>query len=308
MSLPEATDRPSLRELEALSAMIATRKTVAAAHLLGISQPAVSRAIASLEARIGRPLFERDGGRLQPTSEAFVLEQEARALLQALARLGRDVAPAAGGALRIAAAPTLAQFLLPDLLASWRIERPEIVLHVEIGTNTAVVAAVADRIADIGLADSPGVHPGVRAEVFRTAAAHCVMRADHPLASLPVITPANLDGVAFIALARRFHSRIEAERIFADAGAQPRIVAEAATGAFVAELVRRGVGVALVNPFPVTLGGMDGVVARPFAPLIQYETVLLFPAFGPIPLAARDFADTLKSWQPDDGLTLAIRK
>ena len=58
---------PSLRELEVLQAMIATRKTVAAAQMLGISQPAVSRALAALEAHVGRPLFAREGGRLVPT-------------------------------------------------------------------------------------------------------------------------------------------------------------------------------------------------------------------------------------------------
>ena len=56
--------RPSLRELEVLQAMIATRKTVAAAQMLGISQPAVSRALAALEADVGCALFARQGGRL----------------------------------------------------------------------------------------------------------------------------------------------------------------------------------------------------------------------------------------------------
>ncbi|MGL4728003.1 MAG: LysR family transcriptional regulator, partial [Bosea sp. (in: a-proteobacteria)] len=89
---PDPTDdtrghQPSLRELEVLRAMIASRKTIAAAHLLGISQPAVSRAIASLEARIGRSLFSRDGGRLTPTADAFALEAEAGTIFDALDRL-----------------------------------------------------------------------------------------------------------------------------------------------------------------------------------------------------------------------------
>ncbi|WP_291634202.1 LysR family transcriptional regulator, partial [Bosea sp. (in: a-proteobacteria)] len=82
-----ARQAPSLRELEILQAMIATRKTVAAAQMLGISQPAVSRALAALEAHVGRPLFMREGGRLVPTGDAFALEAEAQPIFDALERL-----------------------------------------------------------------------------------------------------------------------------------------------------------------------------------------------------------------------------
>jgi hypothetical protein len=74
-----------------------------------------------------------------------------------------------------------------------------------------------------------------------------------------------------------------------------------------AELVRQKVGLALLNPFPLTLGGMHGLAARPFLPRITYRTSLLFPASGPVAPAARRFADLLRAWQPEDGLTTPIR-
>jgi DNA-binding transcriptional LysR family regulator len=299
---------PSIRELEVLGAMIATRKTVAAAHALGISQPAVSRALAALEERVGRTLFLRDGGRLQPTADAFALEAEARPILAAMLRLSRWPADEAqAGVLRIAAAPTLAQYLLPDLVARFRGTHPGVVVNIEIGTGSAVVSAVADRRADVGLVDTPGSHPGVRLEPFREAAAHCILPAGHRLAGLSVIEPGDLAGEPMIALARRFPSRIEAERIFAAAGVTPRIVAEAVTSSLVVELVRKGVGFGLINPFPVSLGGLEGLEVRPFSGVIGYTTMLLFPAMGAQPPAARAFADELKASQPEDGWTTPIR-
>jgi DNA-binding transcriptional LysR family regulator len=303
------SERPSLRELEILRALIQSRKTTSAAASLGVSQPAVSRAIAALEARIGRPLFSREGGRLTPNADAFALEEAARPIFAALERI--RLWPDGGqrqGVLKLAASPTLAQFLLPDILARLRIAEPDLTIHVEIGTNTTVVASVADRLADIGIADTPLHHPGVRAEPLREAVAHCVMPAAHRLAGHALITAGDLHDEPMIALARRFPSRVEADRHFAGVGAQPRIVAEAATSAFVAELVRRGVGLALVNPFPLTLaGGLDGLVARPFEPVIRYVTMLLFPAAGAVSPAARRFADVLKADQPEDGLTRPMR-
>lgn len=306
---PSASDRPSLRELEILRALILSRKTTSAAASLGVSQPAVSRAIAALEERIGRALFLREGGRLVPNADAFALEEETRPIFAALDRIRHwPDGVQRQGILKIAASPTLAQFLLPDLLARFRTLEPDLAIHVEIGTNTAVVASVADRLADLGIVDSPLHHPGVRAEALREAQAHCLMRADHRLAARTTIMPADLHGEPLIALARRFPSRVEADRIFAGSGVEPRIVAEAATSAFVAELVRRGIGVALVNPFPLTLGnGLDGLVARRFEPAIRYLTMLMFPAVGTITPAARRFADVLKADQPEDGLTRAMR-
>src|SRR5712672_1970405 len=79
--------RPSLREIEALRAMIATGKTTQAARQLGTSQPSVSRAIASLEARLGQPLFARRNGRLAPTAEALALEARAAVVFDLLDQL-----------------------------------------------------------------------------------------------------------------------------------------------------------------------------------------------------------------------------
>jgi DNA-binding transcriptional LysR family regulator len=306
---PVPPDRPSLRELEILRALILSRKTTSAAASLGVSQPAVSRAIAALEGRVGRALFSREGGRLIPNADAFALEQEARPIFAALDRIGLwPDGPHGQSTLRVASSPTLAQFILPDIIAALRIAEPDLTIHVEIGTNTAVVAAVADRLADLGLADSPSIHPGVRAEPIREASAHCLMPDDHPLAAKERISAADLHEQPMIALARRFPSRVEADRHLAAAGSQPRIVAEAATSAFVAELVRRGVGLALVNPFPLSLGdGLKGLVAQPVELPIRYLTMLLFPALGAASPAARRFADMLKAQQPEDGLTRPIR-
>jgi DNA-binding transcriptional LysR family regulator len=299
---------PSFRELEVLGALIRLRKTTSAAMSLGVSQPAISRALAQLEARLGRPLFTRDGGRLAPTAEALALNEQAQPILAAFARLaGWPNAAAEADMLRVAASPTLAHHVLPPVVAAFRAVAPSVTVQVEIGTNTAVVAAVADRLADVGVTDTPAPHPAVAAQVFRLARAHCVMPEGHRLAAFDEITVRELDGEPLVALARRFSSRTQVDSAFADAGLSPRIVAEASTSAFAVELVRQGVGVALINPYPLSPAGMGGLTARPFSPMISYRTALLFPAIGGASSLARRFADLLTSLQPEDGLTNAIR-
>jgi DNA-binding transcriptional LysR family regulator len=299
----ESGGRPSLRELEILRAMIVTRKMIAAAHMLGISQPAVSRAIASLEARVGRALFSRDGGRLVPTPDAFALEAEAVPLFRALERIALwPNNGAVAGILRISAEPTPAQFVLPGAIAYFRRTEPDLVIQVQVETGTGVITSVAERSADLGLTNTAASHPGVRGEPFREAVSHCIMPLDHRLAGLAEITPTDLVDEPMIALSRRFPSRIEADRVFAAAGIARRIVTETTTSIAAVEMVRHGIGITLVNPYPISMGGLDGLVARPFSPAIPYSPSFLFPAAGSVSPLARRVADAVRAMQPEDGL------
>jgi DNA-binding transcriptional LysR family regulator len=79
--------RASIREYEVLRAVITSGTVTAAAHRLAISQPAVSRLLAQLEANVGVMLFERRGGRLRPTAEAVRLNSKLDRLFDALAYL-----------------------------------------------------------------------------------------------------------------------------------------------------------------------------------------------------------------------------
>ena len=77
----------SLPEYQALRALMQGGTTTAAAEQLGLSQSAISRSIASLEARTGRMLFEREAGRLRPTAEAVRLNRRLDPLFSALDRI-----------------------------------------------------------------------------------------------------------------------------------------------------------------------------------------------------------------------------
>lgn len=300
--------RPSLRELEVLHAVVVTRKTTAAAQRLGISQPAVSRAIAALEARLGRALFLRDGGRLVPTADAFALDAEAAPVIASLARLENwPHAVHADSLLRIAAPPTIAHHFLAVLIGRFREIERDIRVQVEIARGADVVAAVADGTADLGVVDTPTSHPGVHVEPFRRSVAHCVLWQGHPLCGREVITPADLADVPLVTVTRRFSSRAQLDRAFADAGLEPNIVLEATTSAFVVALVRARVGVTIVNPFPLAFSEATDLAFRPFAPAIPFETSFIMPLAGAGLPIARRFADFLRAEQAEDALTVAIR-
>ena len=65
-----------LRHIEIFQAIRQTGSVSAAAQLLHVSQPAVTKVLQHAELQLGFPLFLRIRGKLQPTPEALALERE----------------------------------------------------------------------------------------------------------------------------------------------------------------------------------------------------------------------------------------
>ncbi len=291
----------SLRELEVLHAVVQTGKTTAAAARLGISQPAVSRALRHLEARLGRALFNRNGGRLVPTAEALVFNQRIEPIFETLAGLENEpwkadpIRP-----LRIAAPPTLAHRYLHRVIGDFAGLNPDQRIQLEIGTATDVVHSVADGKADLGVCDEPPRHVGLLIEPLRRADAHVVLPAGHALVQKAHLEPRDFDGCRFVALTRRFPTRVKLDRLFAEQGVRPEVSIETSTSASVCELVREGVGIGVLNPFPIALNHDESLVFRPFLPRISYFTCFVLPA-SPLPLpAARKFVEFARDCRIDD--------
>lgn len=301
-----AAQRLTLRELEVFRSVIACGKTTAAAHQLGISQPAVSRALRQLEAHRGERLFRREGNGLVPTAEAFALNQQLEPVFDVLTRIAGPSERGQRRALvRIFAPATFSEHFLPRAIAQFLAAGDDCEIQLEIGSTVAAVASVASGLADLGVTNSPVTHSGVRLEPFRRSRACCVLPIGHPLAQREVIEPQDLRGEPFIALARRFASRAVIDRLFRQAGIDRRIVAESATAVAAAALVREGMGVSILNPFPISGSGSAAVVFRPFAPEIVYESSFMLP-IAEVKPAARRFIDFVKSTQRADAFSTPV--
>lgn len=291
----------SIRGFEALRATIAAGTTTGAARRLGLSQSAVSRALADLEARTGRMLFERDGGRIQPTSEALSLNASLDPLFAALERIdGGDWAAEPEETLRIVAPPTLAHRLLLRGVSRFLGANAHARVSLEICTSDEIVSGILDGRFDIGVTGSSISRSGMKLVPWRTARAVCVMQATHPLAALGTVRPGDMDGVAMVALGRRHSVRAQLDQIFAAAGASPRIVVETATTVSAAEFARSGLGVSVINPFPILKGGETDLAVRPFAPVIDYLTSFAVSSTRTLPPLVRLFMRHLRMTTPKD--------
>ncbi len=285
-----------LRHLEILRAVIETGKTTAAARRLGTSQSAISRGIAQLEAQLGRLLFERHGGRLVPTVEAFAIHERLQPVFNVLVQIGDESPPRSLDAtLRLAAPPTLAHCFLPVRIASFIRKNPEVEVSFDVVSSDSLITNVAEDRVDLGLTDTIPTHAGVRPELLLETEAVCVLPAGHPLAARGCIRPQDLVGESFIALTRRHSGRFAIDQVFEQASVAPRVIIETSTSVSAGEFVREGLGVALLNPFPVASQLGSSVAVRSFRPRIPYRTSFIVAARAPVSAAAAAFMQHIRA-------------
>ena len=293
---------PNPRQIEAFRAVVLTGSVGAAAGLMSVTQPAVSRMIRDLQHHLGLVLFERRGTGLVPTSEALSLYGEVeRAFvgLDRIAEMATELRTRRAGFLRIAALPALANGFLPRFVGRFLADRPKLDIVLSGLVSHAVVAAVAQGQCDLGFAEASLEHAAVRKEDMPVAPMVAVLPQAHRLARKPRLRPADFEGESFISLGHSTLSRFRIDRIFAEHGVTRVMRIETPLSEISCALAGAGAGVTLCEPFTATEYATRGIVARPFEPRIDFEFAALTVAQRSVPPVAREFIDAFRTHVAD---------
>jgi DNA-binding transcriptional LysR family regulator len=158
------------RQLVAFCAVVERKSFSQAAERLGVSQPAVSLQIRSLEQRLGRQLLDRSGRRVEPTEAGQRLYRSAQRLLALEEQLLEEVADANEGALRgrleLGASSGPGETVLPLLLCDFQRVHPEVTVALSVYDTQTVVDLVAQRELELGVVGAARRHRSVVFEPF----------------------------------------------------------------------------------------------------------------------------------------------
>ena len=215
-----------LRRLRHLCAAIADGSLTAAAGRLGLTQPALSASIKSLEREVGVPLLRRHRSGVEPTRYAERLTAHATAIESELDNAWARLAQLKGldeVSVRVGCGPSEATRLMPLAIARLRAAHPEVRVFVEYGLNEALMPMV--RRGDIAFALSSvprsASDPDLFHETLHVDDAVVVSRVGHPLARRRVISGDDLGRYPWV-LARRWELERKAlDELFAEAGLKP---------------------------------------------------------------------------------------
>jgi len=178
------------RQLAAFVAVVEKKSFSQAAERLGVTQPAVSLQIRSLEKRLGQRLFDRSGRRVEPTEAGVRLYRSAQRLLALEQQLLEEVAGEGEGELRgrleIGCSTGPGATVLPLLLCEFQRENAGVAISLSVNDTQHVVDAVARRELELGVVGAATRHRGVSFEPFFRDEVVLAVPPKHPFAGKTV--------------------------------------------------------------------------------------------------------------------------
>ncbi|WBP91035.1 LysR family transcriptional regulator [Kitasatospora cathayae] len=240
----------------------------AAGERLGYTQSAISRQIATLEAELGTPLFDRLARGVRLTEHGRTLLPHAEALLERLDTTRRDLVALTelgAGRLRMGAFDSANAELVPSALAAFRAAHPQVETTLTEGLTAALLERLADGTIDLAVVadysqdaydtEQFDLQPLLEDPVL------VALPRDHRLADRRRLRLAELADEPWIAASRHPESTLLAACV--RSGFQPRI--EYAVGAWTAKLglVAAGLGPTLI---PSLAARHPGITLIPLHP------------------------------------------
>ncbi|MCC5810159.1 MAG: LysR family transcriptional regulator [Ectothiorhodospiraceae bacterium] len=240
-----------------------------AAKRLHISQPPLSASLKQLEDDLGARLLDRSGKQVVLTPAGELFRQQAGRLLNQLgdARdMVRRLGEASAGRLRVGFTPTMLFRKLPDMLAAFRQQYPDVELQLIEHNSAGQLEALALGRIDVGFIHALPLPDSVASLTIAEEPFVCCLPSGHTLAARERIALEELADAPLVmfsrSLAAHYHDRIMS--LFRMVGAEPLVRHEVSQWLTIVAMVANGMGVALV-PRALVNAGLSGVVFLPLA-------------------------------------------
>jgi len=238
-----------LYQLEAFEAVIAHGGFTRAAEALHLTQPAVTRQIAALEAELHTRLFDRMGRTVRMTESGEGLHRYAEQIVR-LAREAKlsvaEIESGEAGRLAVGASSTLATYVLPSLLRSFRSSYPAIEISVHTGVSAEVIELVRSNDVDVGLVTAEAAGPVFVSTSLGDYGTCVVVPPSHPLAGRQSISAAELAGSPLILMESGTNLRTYVDRLLNAAGVEEQVTMELDNVEAIKRMIEAELGISLL--------------------------------------------------------------
>ena len=255
----------SLHTLRLFLRVAETRSFSEASRAENVSQPALSRSIRMLEDQLGIRLFDRDTRNVALTSAGLILQPIAERLISDYDAAFSDLAQSISGErghVTIGVLPSIAAGLLPNVLARFQAERPQVDVKVEDTLSDSLSELLQERRIDFAIGIEPDADRRLEFQPLFSDEFVLVVRRGDPLDMREPLPWAELKGQRFIGMAAASSVRRTTDIAFARADISHRPLYECAHISTVGGLIRAGLGVSALPASTLPMMGSTDVSSR----------------------------------------------
>lgn len=148
----------TLQQLEYIIALDKTRHFVRAAEMCGVTQPTLSAMIQKLEDELDCRIFDRSSHPIVPTEVGAMILQQAQVVMFNVHQLKENVLTQKGsvaGSLSLAIIPTVAPYLLPELITLFRRDYVDISLKISEMRTETIIEKLHSAEIDMAILSTP---------------------------------------------------------------------------------------------------------------------------------------------------------
>ena len=289
----------NLRQLEAFRATMRSGSITAAAKLMHISQPSVSRLISDLERSVGFALFVRAGRGLVTTVEARRFYQGVEGMfigVDKLSELADTIRSTSSGTVSVGVIPSLSTIEMPSAVAQIYRAHKDVSIMVYVRNTPAIIDAVQMQQFDIGIVGRQPPYDGVETLYHTTVPYVCLIPEGHALDGGD--GPIDLDQISQTETFITFGETVPDGMLEMDPALaqklRERSRLSAANMPVAAALVRETGAIAVVDFISAGIAcGMGGVVSRPITQRLKYHIAIVTRGQDSLSMEARALTDVL---------------
>jgi LysR family transcriptional regulator, carnitine catabolism transcriptional activator len=294
----------TLRQLVAYTAVAKAASFTAAAAELHVSQSSLSRTVAELERSLGGQLLDRDTRNVTLTPAGIETLRVAEQIVnthRAGMRQLQQFMLGESGRVTVATVPSVAAVVLPQVINTFRQQRPQVSVRILDGLERTVLDRVVSGDADFAICTVGPASERLEHRPLVRDRFVAVLPATHPLADQEEVTWQELAAESFLAVGQDSSARRLADAAFAQAGAYAVPATEASNVATLGGLVAAGLGVSAIPALVLPLLVTGSIVHRPLVdPVVERRLDVIHRARQPLPLAAQRFLAVLHEARDQD--------
>ncbi len=243
-----------IHQLRYFRAVAECRSFTRAAKRENVSQPSLSQQVMKLESELGAKLFSRKGLAVALTSFGEALLPKVETILQQLREAQIQISEMVGvdnGRVTLGVIPTVAPFLLPNLLSGFLKMHPLIEVKVREDCSGALLEWLREETIDLGI-----MPLSIDADdLLHTELMHeklfAIVGNEHPLQNEKQLSLEQLSGAPFLLLKDGHCFRDDTLAAFRLASVEPRIIFESGCFLTILNMVKAGIGISVMPEMAV---------------------------------------------------------